>query len=236
MLITTVRGILVWMGILSLAWLILPNIGSRPSSPQAAARRAIKDIEQAMLAYHANYNHLPTSSAVRQRTQRDFTYGTTGVSLPTEVDVRNPRPSPQANNAEVIAILMARAQAAHNENHVHNPQKKLFLNPKFATEDGQPGVGPTDGVYRDPWGMPYIISLDTDDDGFTQDVVYSRNTVSLPSRNKGHTGLQSRSGKDADDFVFKGRVMIWSLGPDRQVDPNLPAEQGVNADNILSWR
>lgn len=194
------------------------------------------DIQQAVHAYYAYYSHPPASSAVRQRSQRDFTYGTTGVTLPAAVDIRNLRPSPQANNAEVIAVLMARDQAPHNENHLNNPLKKQFLSPKLATENGKPGVGPTDGVYRDPWGMPYIISLDTDDDGFTQDAFYSRNTVSLPGRNKGHTGLQSRSGKDAHDFVFKGRVMIWSLGPDRQADPNLPAEQGVNADNILSWR
>ena len=30
-------------------------------------------------------------------------------------------------------------------------------------------------------------------------------------------------------------VMVWSLGPDGQADGNIPADVGINRDNILSW-
>jgi hypothetical protein len=30
--------------------------------------------------------------------------------------------------------------------------------------------------------------------------------------------------------------MVWSAGPDKQVDPNTKATLGVNKDNILSWK
>jgi hypothetical protein len=31
-------------------------------------------------------------------------------------------------------------------------------------------------------------------------------------------------------------VMIWSLGPDKNYDWMVPATQGVNKDNVLSWK
>ena len=50
-----------------------------------------------------------------------------------------------------------------NTNYQKNPQKTIFLNAKMSGWDGtgtpQPGVG-NDLVYRDPWGNPYIISMD----------------------------------------------------------------------------
>jgi hypothetical protein len=30
--------------------------------------------------------------------------------------------------------------------------------------------------------------------------------------------------------------MVWSAGPDRLIDPTMPANQGYNKDNILSWQ
>jgi len=30
-------------------------------------------------------------------------------------------------------------------------------------------------------------------------------------------------------------VMVWSAGPDKAIAPGLPANQGANKDNILSW-
>jgi hypothetical protein len=30
--------------------------------------------------------------------------------------------------------------------------------------------------------------------------------------------------------------MVWSAGPDKKINPLLPANQDVNKDNILSWQ
>ena len=40
-----------------------------------------------------------------------------------------------------------------------------------------PGVGP-DGVYRDPWGNPYIITIDLNYDDKARDAFYRNPTVS----------------------------------------------------------
>ena len=75
-------------------------------------------------------------------------------------------------------------------------------------------------MLRDPWGNPYIISLDMNDDDKTLDGYYGylrKGTAPQPEVNNS--------------------VMIWSFGPDGQAtdDPSVGPNGGVNKDNILSW-
>jgi hypothetical protein len=30
--------------------------------------------------------------------------------------------------------------------------------------------------------------------------------------------------------------MVWSAGPDKMIDPAMPADKSANKDNILSWQ
>ncbi|MCD6050406.1 MAG: hypothetical protein K0Q55_1809 [Verrucomicrobia bacterium] len=216
--------------------LLLPVIG-RPGHPSKIliVRRDLGEIENGIIAYRSTYSALPVTTKIRQFGKSDFTFGTAGLRFDSTAMVTNPEAGYQAHNAELIAILMARKDNVFNPEHVHNPQRKQFLNAKIASVDGKWGVGRNDGVYRDPWGMPYIISLDLNDGGHTQDAFYSLAKVSQMGTN-GLNGLRSLSGSGANDYAYRGPVMIWSFGPDRKADPNLRADEGVNADNILSWR
>jgi hypothetical protein len=94
-------------------------------------------------------------------------------------------------------------------------------------------------VYRDPWGNPYVISMDLNYDGMCQDAFYCQKKVSWQngSTTIGLNGLVS-SGNSAhpDDFQYHGTVMVWSAGPDGKIDPGSPANQGFNKDNVLSWK
>ena len=108
-----------------------------------------------------------------------------------------------------------------------------------------PGVG-QDLVYRDPWGQPYIITMDLNNDERARDAFYRRQNVSQPTANSqaGLNGLVNSidASGNGNDFEFNGPVMVWSAGPDKMVDPNpgnLPggkANQGANSDNVLSWK
>jgi hypothetical protein len=41
----------------------------------------------------------------------------------------------------------------------------------------------------------------------------------------------------SDNFLYHGKVMVWSAGPDRKIDlPPARADQGFNKDNVLSWQ
>jgi hypothetical protein len=98
-------------------------------------------------------------------------------------------------------------------------------------------VGP-DGVYRDPWGTPYIISLDINDDNVCRDAFYRLQTVSRQSAQTGFNGLFNPVDPNGvgDHFQFNGKIMIWSAGSDGAVDKSRPANAGANKDNVLSWK
>ena len=92
-------------------------------------------------------------------------------------------------------------------------------------------------VYRDPWGNPYIISLDLNYDDQCQDSFYGTANVSQngTQNTTGYNGLTS-AGNNGKNFQYHGKVMVWSAGPDGRVDPNAKANSGANKDNILSWQ
>jgi hypothetical protein len=103
-----------------------------------------------------------------------------------------------------------------------NPRKTVFYDPKIATTEGGPGMG-QDGVLRDPWGNPYIISLDMNDDDKTLD---------------GYYGYVRKSGSGLDPEI-NVTVMVWSFGPDGKIEDRdkdgVTVNSGFNKDNILSW-
>jgi hypothetical protein len=39
-----------------------------------------------------------------------------------------------------------------------------------------------------------------------------------------------------DSFQYHGTVMVWSAGPDGKIGTGTAANQGLNRDNILSWK
>jgi len=156
------------------------------------------------------------------------------------------------NNSEVIAILMDLTNYPNgiltvNTNHQKNPQRTIFLNAKMsgydpASNDPQPPGGVDNaGVYRDPWGTPYVISLDLNYDEQCQDAIYCRRLVSQnPPASSSQAGYNGLFNPDAngqtDNYLYHGKVMVWSAGPNRAIDPVEPANDRENRDNILSWQ
>ncbi len=193
------------------------------------------------------------------RSGQDFTFGTYGLSRGLKTpggtyDVRsldsagNPL-SYQANNSEVMAVLLdveswpaAPSAPTINQAHEMNPQKTIYLNASRVADTASPGIG-LDGVYRDPWGEPYIITMDFNHDGNTRDAFYRAPDVSA---DPGDTNTPKQGVLVFAPTVVGGetfyetdrRIMVWSAGPDRRVDPGpgKSATQGANKDNVLSWQ
>jgi hypothetical protein len=139
-------------------------------------------------------------------------------------------------NAEVVAILMNQTNiivnyfpnAVVNADYAQNPKKTTYLNAKQLNSLAPDGVDLSiqsvnnrqGGIYRDPWGRPYIVVLDMDYD--------------------------NRCRAPFDDFVGATRqpryinqpALVWSMGPDGQFDPNQAQNdpRGFNKDNIYSWQ
>src|SRR5262249_20164888 len=129
------------------------------------------------------------------------------------------------NNSEVISILLDMEAFPNgtgftvNAQHVKNSQQIKFLNARMTDDPTRPGVGP-DLVYRDPWGMPYIISMDLNYDEKCRDAFYSHASVSQNGPNTSTSGFNGLFNSfdpavQPNAFELNGGVMVWSLGPDQ---------------------
>jgi hypothetical protein len=136
-------------------------------------------------------------------------------------------------------------QATVNKGHVKNPQGTKFLNAVMVSGPTalnpnavSPGIG-SDGVYRDPWSNPYIISFDLNYDDKCRDDFYSGKVSIDPSPGANPNGGLNGLVKSADGLYYEANspVMVWSAGPDQMIDPSpSSAKTGVNKDNVLSWK
>ena len=225
-----------------LAALIMAAISKvREQARKTEARRQIDALVNAITEYHSKVGTYPVSDNVMNAAkagQGDFTYG--GSLLD---GVLGGPGSWSSNNSEVIAILLDREKYPNtgaptvNFGHVKNSRRYNYLTDvEMVSDVNTPGVGP-DLVYRDPWGNPYIISLDLNYDGKCRDALYERSGVSQQLNASGFNGLfnSSSSSGATDDFQYSGGVMVWSLGPDKKTDAG-PANTSLNRDNILSWQ
>jgi len=240
-----------------LAGLLLPTLAAiHKHGLMTKAKLEVNDIATAIQSYDSAYSRFPVSAAVQNRAAQDaqngidpdFTYGgfynlpvPPGGTWPPGPLVNYPPNYSQSmskDTSEVIAILMdvtnypGTSTPTINTNYQKNPQQTIFLNAHMSGDTTSPGVG-TDLVYRDPWGNPYAISMDLNYNEMCEDALYRTNAVSIGGLN----GLvQDSAASVPDNWAFRGKIMVWSAGPDGQIDPASAANQGANKDNILSWK
>jgi len=222
-----------------LASLLMPVLARIKLKQQISqAKSEMSQISTAIAGYESTYGRLPVSSAALRNLQSgdDFTYGGSTLSLALGPG------SWITDNSEVMAILLDLEQFGDgtptlNQSHVKNPQHAISLTAKFVSTANSPGVGP-DGIYRDPWGTPYIITLDTNDDNSCRDAFYRLQSVSRQTAKSGFNGLFNPVDPNGagDHFQCNAKIMIWSAGPDKTVDRSKPANSAANKDNVLSWK
>jgi prepilin-type N-terminal cleavage/methylation domain-containing protein len=246
----TIVELLVVIAIIGiLAAMLLPVLSrAKIVAQKQQAKVEISQIVGAIQQYDSVYGRFPVSANDQLlATNNDFTCGGTGYD---SSGVHQLWTMGLTNNWEVIAILMdittySNGMQTVNYNHIKNPQQTAFLNAKMSGDTSSPGVG-TDLVYRDPWGNPYIITMDLTYDEQCRDQYYCQRAVSQnpPNSTTSQTGFNGLynpdTGGQTDNYLYHGKVMVWSAGPDRKIDtatpPTTPANAGVNQDNVLSWQ
>jgi hypothetical protein len=126
-------------------------------------------------------------------------------------------------------IVLMDVDQGINAGHKMNPQQIPFFNPDWVNNTDSHRVSMMDFQFRDPWGNPYVISLDASRDYYVRDACYASPRMSA----NGITGLLTNAN---GLYELKGSVMIWSRGPDGKFDVGTPGNAGVNKDNVISWR
>jgi prepilin-type N-terminal cleavage/methylation domain-containing protein len=254
-----------------LAAMLLPVLSRvRLSALKTQTKIQVNDIATAIQAYDSAYGRFPVGVAEQTQASAnaaiglngDFTYGGTYTNGNGPYQIGTPVNGSPLFNSNVIAILMDFTNFPNsatfggftvNTNFQKNPQKTGFLNAKLSNWDPSqtgtpaPGVG-SDLVYRDLWGNPFIISMDLNYDGQTEDSFYSLAAVSQQNGSQGYNGLVNPNQSPAtppqvNDFQFHGTVMVWSMGPYGPATPSLssfdPTQRStasVNKNHILSWQ
>jgi len=240
----TLVELLVVMGIIGLlVSMLLPAFGRMKQTGKIQrARLEMSELIEAITEYEAANSKYPVSQqAVRSASMvgEDMTYG--GIIQETRMWVAGP--AYLTNNCEIVAVLLdlehyGDGTPTINEGHVKNPGHTRFLNPHMNSgTNAAPGVS-RDGLYRDPWGSPYMITVDLNGDGRARDAFYRTRAVSQDPRaqTNGLKGLvRNIDAWGNTSFEATVPVIVWSPGPNRRIDFDQRADEGVNRDNVLSW-
>jgi type II secretory pathway pseudopilin PulG len=222
---TLVELLLVVFVIVILVAMILSMISSPPRhSPanRARARVEMAGLATAVEAYEANYNRLPLADYA---TNEDITCGISSAEIQGFKKIDGTELV--ATNSDLILILMD-IDSGVNAGHKFNPKQIKYLNAKVVPDAKSNGFSAIDHQYRDPWGNPYVISLDANQDGFVRDAFYA-----CPDLFANHTPTPLINTNGI--YAYHGRVMVWSRGPDGKASLTAPANSGVNKDNVFSW-
>jgi prepilin-type N-terminal cleavage/methylation domain-containing protein len=233
-----------------LAAMLLPALSKvKEKAMVNRARTEMADIINAIKAYENHYSRFPVSASVLTAAagppSDDATLAGPGQFQVGPFPVAGVNIGARGPNSDVVGILMAtdsqffRDGTTPNPNagNVKNPQKHILLNAKLASDNESSGIG-LDGVYRDPWNQPYVITMDLDYNQKCRDAFYGRQSVSQNNGQTGHQNLfnSSNASGSTDQFELPGSVMIWSAGPDKQISLGAKANAGVNKDNVLTWK
>jgi hypothetical protein len=227
------------IGTLVIAGLLIMTFGFGEQRKQnreiELARKQVYQLMGAVEAFLDSHGlWIPMTTNAVLAAAPDFVFGT--VDTGADVELLQAGDGYQANNSEVLRFLLnpglPSADRVHKGKLVEgSDDPRAILDPPKAADNRSPGLGP-DGVYRDPWGSPYILTLDVDGD-YVAMGHYAGAPPPPPLHSSSTTG---DIDQQSDYFCAQLRVIVWSLGPDRKADPSLKWNEGVNADNIYSWR
>jgi type II secretory pathway pseudopilin PulG len=213
--------LLVIIGVLAvLAGIIFPMLSrAGVQAKTRAAKTEMKNLEAAIVAFDAAYGRFPAKATGAADLTFGYANGVTGIPA----------------NSEIMIILMD-LNTGENINHALNPDRLSTFTPRQVCDTSSPGLSTQDHQLRDPWGRPYVITMDLDGDKRCRDAFYSTSISRVqPGQAQGLNGLTDNGN---GYFELNSPVMIWSAGPDGRYDdaPGAKANAGANKDNLLSWQ
>jgi prepilin-type N-terminal cleavage/methylation domain-containing protein len=208
-----------------LAAMLLPAIAiAKTKAQEKKAKAEMANLISAIKQYESTYSRFPVTGDG----QFDGTFGfPEGTGLP-------PSTKTWWTNSDIMVVLMD-LNTGINLNHAKNPQQQAFFETRTVNSTNQSGVSTIDNQFRDPWGNPYVITIDMNFDNKCRDAFYARAGVSQSAGTSGYYGLHNSVGS-GDNFEVAGQVMVWSMGADGKYSGVQKANSAPNKDNVLSWQ
>jgi prepilin-type N-terminal cleavage/methylation domain-containing protein len=217
----TLIELLVVIAIIALlAGMLLPALSrAKIQAKVKTCKLVMHQLAGGIQQYETEYSRMPGGPGVIRYDGTNFTYGTYNLEagVPITPSILNQRitvPPYQANNAELMSILRYTTNFFGDFRYL-NPRQIQFFNEKDAPGTSGPGIG-QDGVLRDPFGNPFIVTININDENKCRDPFYYGLDPTTP-------------------LEVSGQVMVWTFGPDKMADPQSKPKAGANRDNILSW-
>lgn len=215
--------LLVVIGIIVLlAGLMIPAvISSKTRGMITQAKADMSAIKMALLAVERDYKTILRVNSSFNVTPGSCANTATGYNSDTVYVVRYDGSSDTETgryNALIRELSVPRDVAAANKNFNVRNIKYLDPRPDYSASDDST-------LWRDPWGNPYAILINTN----AVDKVYLPYTSS--------DLLTEPNNRDGSNMVLRGKVFVYSFGPNGMDDKSFNADNGgkSTADDIRGW-
>jgi len=230
----TLVELLVVIGIIVLlAGLMIPAvISSKNKGMITQAKADMNAIKMALLGVERDYKTILTinssgnvarksGSAKLDETAAAKSLKPKGASASTDMKVVTYSADNEAKYNALIKELSDPKEVSSSDKNF-NTRNIKYLDPK-----SDYSLAKTETWWRDPWGNPYVIKIDT---AFTG-MIY----IKLPTGVK--TDDIPNLDSDKDYLIVRGKVAIYSCGPNGENDSSFNADNGGTAamDDIRGW-
>jgi prepilin-type N-terminal cleavage/methylation domain-containing protein len=202
--------------------------GIQDQAKRTQAKNDLNQITTAISAFYTEYGRYPVDPTITNPS--DANGGTFTAS--------------SANNYLLFDVL--RNDISRNQTMVQslNPRQIVFIEPPIAKDQVNPKLGictgttcAKPGVWYDPWGYPYNITLDANYNAVT-------NAVSAGNPAPNYTDLSPTYTTATDSSSDRGPktgAIAWTMGPDNALGNNgdnkyKDPTTGVQSDDVISWQ